>query len=315
VIDFLLAVVMAAAGPILSPAKTWYAPNQPIEVAVQADQPAQLVLTDFTGKPIQGGDAAATQPVDAGKAIDARSLFPQLTTPGTYLLYAVPPGRPVADFTGTPLVVQIRRDPRPGAPGGPIVVKVEPLRYAIVRTDKGDATIAFYFDVAPDTADSFLRLAKGGFFDGLTFHRVVPGFVVQGGDPKGDGTGGPGYPLPPEFSDRPHVRGTLSMARQGDPEEAPGVPPRYEFASSAGSQFFISLDHNKTRQLDGRYTVFAKVTDGMSAIDQIAAAPLADARTGKPAEPQVIRKVDVVDVTPGNNPYATLFGEGDAAGQ
>ncbi|HLL90784.1 MAG TPA: peptidylprolyl isomerase, partial [Tepidisphaeraceae bacterium] len=260
-------------------------------------------------KPLQGGSPAASQPVDAGRPLDVKTMFPPLATPGTYLLYTVPVGKTAADFVGTPLVVQVRADNRPGAPAGPVAVKVEPLRYAVAHTDKGDVTMAFYYDVAPNTADAFLDLAAGGYFEGITFHRIVPGFVIQGGDPRGDGTGGPGYRLPPEFSNRPHVRGTLSMARQGDPEEGPRVPPRYEFASSAGSQFFICLDYAKTQQLDGRYTVFGKVTDGMDTVDKIAATPLADHRTGKPAEPQVIRKVDVVEVTPGKNPYATLFAE------
>jgi peptidyl-prolyl cis-trans isomerase B (cyclophilin B) len=207
------------------------------------------------------------------------------------------------EFVGTPLLIDVREDKRPGAPAGPIVTKIDPLRYATITTDKGTMTLVFYFDVAPHTADSFLSLAAGGYYDGLTFHRVVPKFVIQGGDPRGDGSGGPGYSLMPEFNDRPHVAGALSMARMGDPGEGPGVPPRYEFASSAGSQFFICLDYEGTRQLDNRYTVFGKVIEGFEVAQSIANSPL---KGQTPVEKQVMDKVRVVPVTPENNPYAKL---------
>jgi cyclophilin family peptidyl-prolyl cis-trans isomerase len=288
---------------ILIPLKTWFAPSQPLEVKNDSPNAISLMLTTFTGQTIEAGNAAE---VEAGKSVDAKTAFPQLATPGTYILYAVPKGKSLPDFIGTPLVIGVREDKREGAQGGPIVTKVEPLRYAVATTAKGPMTMVFYYDVAPNTADSFLSLATGGYFDGLTFHRIVPGFVIQGGDPRGDGTGGPGYSLAPEFNDRPHVEGSLSMARQGDPSEAPGVMPRYEFAASAGSQFFVCLDYEKTRQLDKRYTVFGKVIEGMDTVNAIAKTPLADQAAGKPAEPQVIQKVEVFSVTPGKNPYEKL---------
>ena len=251
---------------ILIPLKTWFAPNQPLEVKNASDSAIVLTLTTFSGQTIEAGKAAT---VEAGKSVDAKAAFPQLATPGTYILYAVPSGKALPEFVGTPLVIGVREDKRDGAQGGPIVTKVEPLRYAVATTAKGPMTMVFYYDVAPNTADSFLTLASGGYFDGLTFHRIIPGFVIQGGDPRGDGTGGPGYSIAPEFNDRPHVAGALSMARQGDPSESPGVMPRYEFAASAGSQFFVCLDYAKTQQLDKRYTGFGKVIDGMAVVDAI----------------------------------------------
>jgi peptidyl-prolyl cis-trans isomerase B (cyclophilin B) len=101
---------------------------------------------------------------------------------------------------------------------------------------------------------AFIKLAESGFYDGLSFHRVEPGFVVQGGDPRGDGTGGPGYQLKAEFNNRPHVRGTVAMARSSQPD-------------SAGSQFYICL--GDARFLDGQYTVFGQMTDGFEALDAI----------------------------------------------
>jgi peptidyl-prolyl cis-trans isomerase B (cyclophilin B) len=155
--------------------------------------------------------------------------------------------------------------------------------------------------------DNFLALAEQGFFDGLTLHRIAPGFVIQGGDPRGDGTGGPGYTVDAEFSARPHEAGVLSMARSSDPGEAPGVMPRPEFANSAGSQFFICLDYANTKQLDGKYTVFGKVTSGMEAVKKIAQSPLTSERSETPKEPPVIRKVEVKPVTPADNPYAQIL--------
>ena len=136
---------------------------------------------------------------------------------------------------------------------------------ALIETKFGEITLKFFPDVAPNHVNSFVELASEGFFDGTTFHRVVPGFVIQGGDPnsKSDdrakhGTGGPGYTLKAEFSKLPHKRGTLSMARAADP-------------NSAGSQFFICVAD--TPFLDGQYTVFGEVTDGMDVVDEIVAQP------------------------------------------
>lgn len=114
--------------------------------------------------------------------------------------------------------------------------------------------LQFFPDVAPATVANFIKLAEAGFYDGLTFHRVEPGFVVQGGDPNGNGTGGPGYSIKAEFSSKPHLRGTLAMARSQDPD-------------SAGSQFYICLA--PAPFLDGKYTVFGQVTEGMDVVDGI----------------------------------------------
>ena len=126
---------------------------------------------------------------------------------------------------------------------------------AIITMEKGgEIVIEFFPEDAPKTVENFVTLAKKGFYDGLAFHRVEPGFVVQGGDPKGDGTGGPGYKIKAEFNKQPHVRGAVAMARSNDPD-------------SAGSQFYITLA--PANFLDGKYTVFGKVTSGMDVVDKI----------------------------------------------
>jgi len=132
---------------------------------------------------------------------------------------------------------------------------------ATIETAKGNIVLELYPKVAPQTVNSFVFLAGEGFYDGLTFHRVVPGFVVQGGDPQGNGTGGPGYTLPAEFSDVKHITGTLAMARTSDP-------------NSAGSQFYITLA--PTPHLDGQYTVFGQVREGMDVVQSIRAGDVMD---------------------------------------
>src|SRR5207249_132204 len=126
---------------------------------------------------------------------------------------------------------------------------------------------------------------------------IKPDFVIQGGDPRGDGTGGPGYFVNAEFNDRQHLEGVLSMSRGTDPNEAGGALPRAEFANSAGSQFFVCLNYDNTRQLDKRYTAFGRVMDGMDAVKAIAAVPLADAAAGRPNDPPRILRVEVRAVT------------------
>jgi cyclophilin family peptidyl-prolyl cis-trans isomerase len=288
---------------ILMPTKVWFAPTQPITLSIKSDAPVQLILTDFAGKTIDPAGAIEAAP---NKEVDIRPMYRQLGTVGSYILYAVPKGKAYPEFVGTPIVIEVRGDKRPGMPDEPIVVKMEPLRYAVMSTDKGDMTWIFYYHVAPNTCSSILSLAENGFYDGLSFHRILPGFVIQGGDPHGDGIGGPGYSTDAEFNDIKHEEGILSMARSGDPLEQQGMKPRCEFANSAGSQFFVCL--GPTPNLDGKYTAFGKVVDGLEAVRAIAATPLVDKRAGKPQTAPMIKKVTVMAVTPEKNPYAAMLG-------
>ena len=133
-------------------------------------------------------------------------------------------------------------------------------KYAILDTDRGNIVIELYPTVAPKTVENFEKLSKDGFYNNLTFHRVEPGFVVQGGDPAGNGTGGPGYDLPAEISPtEKHLRGTVAMARKGDQ-----VNPQRK---SSGSQFYICLE--PAPFLDGQYTIFGGVVEGMNVVDKI----------------------------------------------
>ena len=149
--------------------------------------------------------------------------------------------------------------------------------------ENGDVIRAeLYPEIAPNTVNNFISLVKKGFYDGLIFHRVIAGFMIQGGDPKGVGIGGPGYSIKGEFrqngfkNDLKHERGVLSMARAGDP-------------NSAGSQFFIM--HEDSPHLDGGYAAFGKVIEGIEAVDRIC-----KVRTDwndRPREKQMMKKVTV----------------------
>src|SRR5208283_1625757 len=136
---------------------------------------------------------------------------------------------------------------------------------ALIETKFGNIELKFFPDVAPNHVNNFIELASKGFYDGTTFHRVIPGFMIQGGDPNSKnhdksthGMGGPGYTLKAEFNDKPHKRGTLSMARAASPD-------------SAGSQFFICVADSPF--LDKQYTVFGEVVSGMDVIDKIVSRP------------------------------------------
>ncbi len=153
---------------------------------------------------------------------------------------------------------------------------------AIITTSLGVMVVEFYPDVAPNHVANFKKLARSGFYDGTAFHRVIPGFMIQGGDPntKNDaakdswGTGGPGWTVNAEFNSKHHARGILSMARTSDP-------------NSAGSQFFIC--HGDAGFLDGQYTVFGNLIKGFDVLDKIAATP-----TETPDRP--ITRVNVVSI-------------------
>ena len=149
----------------------------------------------------------------------------------------------------------------------------------------GVMKLELYPEIAPQSVYNFVSLARSGFYDGLTFHRIIPGFMIQGGDPDGDGTGGPGYCIKGEFlmngikNTLSHKRGVLSMARAMAPD-------------SAGSQFFIM--HRDAPHLDGSYAAFGKVIEGIEVVDEIASVP-----TGagdRPKKPVVMKKVTVEEL-------------------
>jgi peptidyl-prolyl cis-trans isomerase B (cyclophilin B) len=161
---------------------------------------------------------------------------------------------------------------------------------AIIKTTAGDMTVRFWPEVAPKTVENFKKLAREGFYDGTAFHRIVKGFMIQGGCPlsKTDdphvGTGGPGHRVKAEFNERPHVRGVLSMARSNDP-------------NSAGSQFFICL--GDARFLDRQYTCFGELIAGDDVLGKIGDTPVGPSSQGEVSKPKQRIGVESVTITPG----------------
>lgn len=168
---------------------------------------------------------------------------------------------------------------------------METNEVAVIKTSVGELTVAFWPDVAPKTVENFKTLAKKGFYDGTCFHRIVKGFMIQGGDPLTKdqameyrwGTGDPGYKIKAEFNAKPHVRGVLSMARAQDP-------------NSAGSQFFICL--GDARFLDRQYTAFGELVKGDDILGKIGDTPTVSGGSGEKSKPTVRINVESIKIVP-----------------
>jgi peptidyl-prolyl cis-trans isomerase B (cyclophilin B) len=149
-----------------------------------------------------------------------------------------------------------------------------------MHTSQGTIALEFFDDDAPKTVANFRKLADDGFYDGITFHRVIPDFMIQGGCPQGTGTGGPGYTFEDEINDHKVVRGAMAMANAGP--------------NTNGSQFFI-VTTDSAPWLDGKHTVFGRVTGGMDAVDAIEGVPTGD--MDKPLDPPVIESIELDPAT------------------
>ena len=165
---------------------------------------------------------------------------------------------------------------------------------AVIKTTDGDMVVEFWSDVAPKTVENFKKLATQGFYNGTAFHRIIKGFMIQGGDPLTKdakqearwGTGGPGYQIKAEFNSHSHQRGVISMARSNDPD-------------SAGSQFFIVL--GDASFLDGKYTAFGKVIKGDDVVGKIGDTPVARGDGGEASKPTKRIEVKSIDIVPADS--------------
>jgi peptidyl-prolyl cis-trans isomerase B (cyclophilin B) len=153
------------------------------------------------------------------------------------------------------------------------------MSQATLQTSAGPIVVELHDDDAPKTVENFRKLAGDGFYDGVTFHRVIPDFMIQGGDPTGTGSGGPGYTFEDEFNDHKVERGALAMANAGP--------------STNGSQFFV-VTAEATPWLDGKHTVFGRVTGGMEVVDAIS--QIETDANDKPREPVVIERVELAEL-------------------
>jgi peptidyl-prolyl cis-trans isomerase B (cyclophilin B) len=180
-----------------------------------------------------------------------------------------------------------RPAPKPADTAKPDAKPVKEV--AVIKTTEGDMVLEFWPEVAPNTVANFKKLARKGFYDGTAFHRIIRGFMIQGGDPLTKdpskeaawGSGGPGYQINAEFNDRPHVRGVISMARSDDP-------------NSAGSQFFIC--HGTASSLDRKYTAFGRLIRGDDVLEKIATTPVVrrGAEVSKPTKRMGVISITIV---------------------
>ena len=165
---------------------------------------------------------------------------------------------------------------------------------AVIKTNEGEMVVQFWTDAAPSTIENFKKLARQGFYDGTIFHRIVKGFMVQGGDPNSKdptkessyGQGGPGYEIKAEFNNHSHDKGAISMARGPDPD-------------SAGSQFFICLA--TVRRLDGQYTTFGKLIKGVDVLEKIGDTPVTNNGMGEVSKPTKRIVIESVKIVPADS--------------
>lgn len=205
---------------------------------------AIIIVTGFAGLVVAQND-----PAGAGEPAEAQAETTKTEAEPVKEADKMPEAKPAE---GKPAATAEPVDPK--APYKNIKFPEGERPRVVMETSMGRMVLELWPDVAPKHCQSFMHLVQQGFYDSLTFHRVIPGFVIQGGCPLGTGTGGPGYNVPAEFSNKPHEDGVLSMARAQD-------------VNSAGSQFFICL--GRLTNLDNNYTVFGKVVEGLSVAHEI----------------------------------------------
>jgi peptidyl-prolyl cis-trans isomerase B (cyclophilin B) len=285
----------------VSPERLYYGFGRDIPVVVSAPEGAgELTIGLF--KP-GAAEAEERAPVTAGR-VNLASVFPSIwkgATPVVRFAQLFTGDKPA----GAPVVLQPLTNPRTATldpqtrrvrftdvPPTFSGLRAYVDQFVVLDTSEGPITIALRPDAAPNTAWNFRQLVAGGFYTDVIFHRVVPSlpnngpaFVIQGGDPTGTGTGGPGFQIDLESSPLPHDFGVISMARSGDP-------------NSGGSQFFLCLSRDGTAQLDGGYTTFGQTVAGAEAIMKIAATPLQEGPNNRPVEPPLIKRAMLVDAPP-----------------
>lgn len=270
---------LALAVILLSPARLYFSADQPVMIQLaEPKAPAvKLLLLDAQSKQIAAAEAKITE-----GQFDLAKALPEIRKGNTCFVQALgQDGKPV----GSALVVIPLRGPHKMGQGEPEGFRIYPEQNALLTTTEGQITIAFSPEYAPNTVKNFMDLVTSGFYTNVPFHRIVADFVIQGGDPTGTGSGGPGYHIDLESSAKLHQPGTLSMARSREPD-------------SAGSQFFICLTREHCQHLDKGYAAFGDVISGMEAVKKIAATPVISPESGRPAKLPLILSAKLIPAPP-----------------
>lgn len=289
-----IACAATSASAQLTPERLYYGVNRSIPMAVERPAGVEGEIEIDLLEPVTAR-VTETASVEEGR-VDLATLFPVLwTRSNPTLLYAqlVIGGEKV----GPAVVLQpLLNPPKAAAAGqrvqfnatGPNInsgLRAYTDRHVVFSTTDGDMEFALRPDEAPNTCWNLIELVEGGFYTDIIVHRIMPGFVIQFGDPTGAGSGGPGYRFDLEQSTVPHDFGVLSMARTSDPD-------------SNGSQVFVCLDKGATTQLNGSYTAFGHAVSGVDVIQALASTKLSDPRAGKPETPPVVRTAHTVPAPP-----------------
>ena len=272
---------------LLQPVRMYFQPGHPVEVSfdraailkaadADADAAVKLLLLTPDGKTT----AEAALPADAAR-VDLAAAFPDALWSGKvhYVQTAIGDKQ-----VGSPLVVVPQLTP--GDPRQQVnALRIFPEKLVEMTTSEGSILLRLDHAAAPNHAMHFELLVERGFYRNIPMHRILPDFVIQTGDPTGTGSGGPGYQLDLEPSDKQHHPGTLSMARS-------------QARNSAGSQFFICLTREKCQHLDNLYTAFGDVVEGMDVVKKLGATPLADPQAGRPVKAPMLESSRMVPAPP-----------------
>ncbi len=274
-----LALVMV----LLNPVRLYFQPDHPVTLSIEKQPPTKLALLS----PDNALQAEAVVPADS-TTLDLGALLPKIWDGQTHYVQGLDAegksiGAPIAVVPLWPPDPSLREHLKQERKGKPMGLRVFVEQHAVMHTSEGLLTARFYHADAPNSAKNFCDLVAGGLYTDLPFHRVLPGFVIQGGDPTGTGMGGPGHMIDLERNPKKHTPGVLSMARSGNPD-------------SGGSQFFICL--GAPAHLDNNYAAFGEVITGMDVVKKIGATPLADPQAGKPVKAPMLLKAELVPAAP-----------------
>ena len=275
---------------LIVPDRLFYQPDGAVSISLNASVAQALKVNGANGKLVlidaSGNKLGETEISFDAESIDLSQKLPEIWKQKQAVYVQAQNGD--GQSVGSALVVVPLYPPdaqRRVYVTEPFGLRIYPEVFGVMDTTEGEFTMQFTPEYAPNTVNNFMQLIAGGMYTNVKFHRILPGFVIQGGDPLGSGLGGPGYSIDLEASSKKHKEGTLSMARSRDPD-------------SAGSQFFVCLSEEGCVHLNNQYAAFGDVVKGMDVVRKIAATPLSDANMGTPAKAPMIKSAKLIPADP-----------------